>query len=101
MSFNKGKIFTIQGALTDISIANTGSGSATILANPDRNYLFIGNPNAFLVGVNLAGGAASVGASGTMTIAANGSISFQDGYIPTNAITVCGSSGGGVAVFQG
>lgn len=91
----------IQGTLTDISVVNTGSGSVSIPANPDRNFILFNNPNTTTVGINLSGGTASVGTAGTASLGTNGTLVFSDGYIPTNAIQVCSSSGSGVTIVQG
>lgn len=100
MSKTKGSS-PIQGTLTDISVVNTGSGSVSIPANPDRNIILFNNPNLTTVGVNLSGATASVGTAGTVSLGAGLTLSFQNGYVPTNAIQVCSTSGSGVTIVQG
>lgn len=101
MTQSVGKAFTVQGILQDTSIVNTGSGAQVLGGNQLRNYLLIHNPNAVSVGVNLAGNTASVGAAGTVTLVAAGTLIFENGFIPLNQIQICGSSGNAITVYQG
>lgn len=103
MSQSIGKAFTVQGVLTDISIANTGSGSQTIGGNQLRNYLMIHNPNATNIGVSTttATSGAIVGQPGTVTLVAAGTLIYENGFIPLNSFQVCGSSGASVTIWQG
>ena len=90
------------GALRDISIVNVGSASisASIPANPYRQYLLIHNPNAVTFGVNVTNSSASVGAPGTINVLANGVLVFEDNFIPSNAMAVAGTSGMGLTIKE-
>lgn len=102
MTTHLGKAFTIQGALSDSSIVNTGSGSSQIGGGRSLSYLLIHNPNATNIGVNMTGlSGASVGNPGTVTLVPNGTLIYENGFIPTNAFTVCGSSGSAVTIYRG
>ena len=80
--------------LTDHSIASlTGSSQSLVSQDMTRSYLEIFNPGTDNVGVNLTGGTASIGGAGTDTILPNGSMIYNTGSIPGNAITVIGTSG--------
>lgn len=94
--------------LNDCSITSlTGSASQQILAaNPNRKYLYLFNPAASdKIYVNLAGGTAGTTATstGTISIAAAGSISFdgEGSTMPINAITVNGTASDAVICFEG
>lgn len=83
-----------RGLVNDKSIASlSGSSQPLLPANPDRRYLLIQNTGSANVGVNLAGGTAALGGLGTITLAPNGSYEPDSNFIPTNAVTVIGTTG--------
>lgn len=89
----------VQGALTDASITSLSGSSQQLLASSGtRRFLMIQNIGANNVGVNLAGGTAAIGGTGTATLYPGGSLKF-DGFVPTNAITVIGTSGQPLAAW--
>lgn len=90
------------GALRDISIVNVGSASvsASIPANSYRQYLMIHNPNAVTFGINPTNSSAVVGTPGTISIAANGALTYEGNFIPSNAMAVCGTSGMGLTIKE-
>ena len=79
---------------SDHSISSLGASSGTLIAKDmTRVFLHIFNSGADNVGVNLTGGTAAIGAAGTSTIVPNGSITFNQGSIIGNPVTVIGTQG--------
>lgn len=86
--------------LNDNSITSlSGSSQQIVPANATRSFLLLFNSGNANVGVNLAGGTASIGGTGTITLAPNGSATFATGSIPENAINVIGTSGQPLVCF--
>lgn len=92
----------VDGPLSDISVVNLGSGNFAAIPAAQRNYLAIVNPSLTLnIGVNVAGGSASVGLPGTTPLFPGGSLVWESNFIPSNAMTITGTSGTGVTIFVG
>jgi hypothetical protein len=90
-----------NGMARDNSIASlTGSSQQALALNGGRQFLAIENTGNANVGVNITGGTAAIGGSGTITIAAGGSI-ILDRWVPQNAINVIGTAGQPLAVVEG
>jgi len=88
-------------AYTDRSIASlTGSSQSLAAANANRKILFITNPGATEIWVNLVGGAAVANGAGSVPILPNGSI-LLDTSAPTGAINVIGTAGAVVTAYEG
>lgn len=84
--------------LTDQSIASLSGSSQTLLnADMTRSFIMIENTGNANIGVNPTGGTAAIGGTGTFTIVANGSMTFETGSIPGNKFTVIGTAGQPVA----
>ena len=90
------------GLVSDKSITSLSGSSETLLAqNMQRSFLLIVNTGNANIGVNLAGGTAAIGGTGTVTIVANGSLIFEDaGFIPGNAINVIGTAAQPVCCYE-
>jgi|HubBroStandDraft_5_1064220.scaffolds.fasta_scaffold194980_3 hypothetical protein len=89
----------------DCSIASL-SGSSTALftkTNPQRKSLVIFNSSTVdNVGVNLAGGTAAIGGTGTITLVPLGSISYTDSdNMPFGLVSVIGTSGQPLVCLEG
>lgn len=81
--------FTENGIISDQSI-NGSLGTANtpfIAANKNRQFLFIGNPNAVAISVR------PVGSTVYWNIAAGGSLQFSSGKIAGNAFEGLAASG--------
>ena len=80
--------------VADYSITSLSGSSQSLLAKDGtRSYLLIQNTGNANVGVNLAGGTAAIGGTGTITLVPNGSLTFNIDSIPANAINVIGTAG--------
>ncbi len=80
--------------LVDHSIASlTGSSQNLVPQDMTRVYLHIANVGNANVGINLLGGTAAIGTFGTIVLTANGSITYNTGSIPGNAISIIGTAG--------
>lgn len=85
----------------DRSIASlTGSSQQAIAANESRQSLLISNSGNANVGVNLVGGTAAIGGTGTITLAAAGLL-LLDEWVPTGAINVIGTAGQPLTIIEG
>jgi hypothetical protein len=90
------------GLARDNSIASLSGASQQALAlNGNRQFLAIENPvgNA-TVGVNVTGGAATLGGVGTLTLLPGGSLIF-DRWVPQNAVFVIGTATQTLTVIEG
>lgn len=86
----------------DKSIASmSGTSQALLPVNPFRRYLLIQNTGNANVGVNIAGGTAVLGGTGTITLVPNGSYEPDSGVMPCNAMTVIGTAGQPVVCIEG
>ena len=84
----------------DVSITSlSGSSQTAAVAKNHRRFLLIENTGSANIGVNLCGGTAAIGGTGTVTIVANGSLMF-DRVVPNTAINVIGTAGQPVTVIQ-
>ncbi|MDE2472923.1 MAG: hypothetical protein KGL35_30480 [Bradyrhizobium sp.] len=87
----------------DVSISSlSGSSQTAVAASPagsPRTFLMIENVGSANIGVNLAGGTAAIGGTGTATIVPNGSI-ILDRAVPRNAVTVVGTAGQPVMIIE-
>ena len=91
----------LRGAYTDRSIPNlTGASQVLMAANANRRVLVISNVAANPMAVNLTGGAAVIGAAGSLTLAPNAFLSI-DQYPPTSAITIIGTLNDDVTAYEG
>lgn len=86
--------------VSDKSVTQTGSSTAALVANPYRNLLIIQNVGAANMGVNLVGGTAAIGGTGTLTLVPQGSLILTDKIIQ-NAITTIGTSTQILVIFEG
>ena len=81
--------------LTDASVAAlSSSASTTVLAAAPygvRNYLFLSNPSAVTIWVNISGGTAAANGAGCFSLASGASIQFKT-FVPNNAITARAAS---------
>lgn len=86
--------------LIDKSIVSlSGSSQTLVAANESRQVLIIMNTSAAdNIGVNLAGGTAAIGGTGTITLEPYGSI-VLDTFVPTGQINVIGTSGQPVVCY--
>jgi len=90
-----------RGLVNDKSIVSlSGSNQVLLISNPDRRYLLIQNTGGAVVGINLAGGQAVIGGTGTITLLPSGSYEPDAGFIPTNPINVIGTEGQPVICFE-
>jgi hypothetical protein len=91
-----------NGLARDASIASlTGGASQTALGlNGNRQYLAIENSGTANVGVNICGGAAAIGGTGTLTLSPGGSLLF-DKWVPQNQINVIGTAGQPLTIVEG
>lgn len=81
-----------RGNFRDKSITSLSGASQTLTAAlGNRQFLLIVNTGNANIGVNLAGGTAAFGGTGTITIVANGSL-LLDHFVPQNAVTVIGTA---------
>ena len=84
----------------DASIISLSGSSQTALAkNGNRQFLLIENSGNANVGVNLTGGTAASGGTGTITLAAGVSL-LLDHVVPQNAITVIGTAAQPLCVIE-
>ena len=89
------------GLINDKSIAAlSGSSQGLLIANPGRRYLLIQNTGTANVGVNLAGGPAVLGGTGTIILFPGGSYEPDAGFMPTNPINVIGTAGQPIVCFE-
>lgn len=85
--------------VSDFSIALTGGAQSLIPQNMSRQFLFIHNPSTTnSLAVNIIGGTPALNAFGSATLAPGGYLLF-DSFVPTNAVTVIGTSGQGVTCY--
>lgn len=89
--------------LNDCSVASlTGSSQSMLSANGQRQFLLIvNNSTTNTAYVNLAGGTAAANGTGTISLGVNASYLATRPNVPTNKITVIGTSGQPVACFEG
>lgn len=84
----------------DASITSlSGSSQQALAKNGNRQFLLIVNTGNANIGVNITGGTAAIGGTGTTTIVANGSL-LLDHVVPQNAITVIGTAAQPVCVIE-
>lgn len=84
----------VAGTLTDRSSAAVGGSSVQLAAaNGDRRYLLIQNVAAVVVWVNF--GTAAVADQPSIKILADGSLVFEDNFVPTSTVNVIAASGSG------
>lgn len=89
-----------RGNFRDASITSLSGSSETLLAqNGNRQFLLIENTGDADIGVNLTGGTAAIGGTGTLTIVANGSL-ILDHFVCQNEVTVIGTSGQPVCCYE-
>lgn len=86
--------------LQDRSNASLSGSSQTLLPEEAaRRLLIIHNPNATnSIAVNMTGGTAALNTAGSITIPAGKMVQFDE-WVPTNAITVIGTSGEDVTCY--
>lgn len=78
---------------TDYSITSLSGSSQQLMAQSmTRSFLCIVNTGSSNIGVNIAGGTAAIGGTGTITIVPNGSL-ILDTVVVGNLINVIGTSG--------
>jgi len=86
---------------SDKSITSlSGSSQSALAANPQRQLLVIQNTGNANVGINLVGGTAAIAGTGTITLAPQGSMTF-DITIPLGAVNVIGTAGQPLLVLEG
>lgn len=97
---------TESGMARDASIlALSGASQAALPLNGNRQFLVIENVGAAVVGVNYsgpgaAGNPASIGGTGTETLAPNEKRTFDD-WVPQNCVNIIGTIGASVVVIEG
>jgi len=79
--------------ITDRSATLSNSSSTVLAANPSRHSLIMQNTGTVEVGIRPGGSAASIGAAGTLTLAAGASITFEGPNCPQDAFTAIAASG--------
>lgn len=90
-----------SGLARDKSILSlTGVSQTATGLNGNRRFLAIENTGAANIGVNITGGVAAIGGTGTLTVAPLGAMTF-DIYVPQNAINIIGPAGQLVVVVEG
>lgn len=93
-----------RATLSSVSVQNLGSGSFAnaIPANANRRYLMIHNPSGVNFAIEPTGtSSAAVGGFGCVTLVPNGSLTYENNFVPVNGMAACGSSGLGLTVIQG
>lgn len=93
----------LQGiTLADKSYTLTTTSVAALPANEGRLALIIQNVSTHSAGVNLAGGTASIGGTGTLTLHANDqALMFLGPAVPLNAITAIGTANDVIVILEG
>jgi hypothetical protein len=93
----KGQAMTVTGILKDASstITTGGTAQSALAANPGRKYLLIQNPSTAseVLWVNLTG-TAVVDTQGSVSIEAGGALVFENGFEPSNAVSVIAATTG-------
>ena len=91
-----------QGQLINRSSASLTTASLTIVAaNPARKYLLIHNPSAVNYGCSF-GGTAAIGATGTVTLVPNQTLTIENSFIYTGALNCIAASGTNtIVVYEG
>lgn len=91
----------------DKSIASLAAGSQVALAaNSSRSYLYIQNTGNANIGVNLSGGVAVIGGTGTVTLPFVGNTGGLDSdleyalIVPNSAIAIIGTAGQPVTIYE-
>lgn len=96
----KAQIVTFSPA--DCSKASLSGSSQNILsANPQRRYLFIQNTGTSSIGVNIAGGTAAIGGTGTITLLPGTSLEYTATGLPTAAVNAIGTGSQPLACIEG
>lgn len=92
----------LQGAYTPTAIvALSGASENLFAANANRRFLSVTNINAANpIGINLAGGVAAIGATGTITIPFGQTFRI-DNYPPNGVITIIGTAADLVTAYEG
>jgi hypothetical protein len=89
------------GIARDNSITSlTGASQQALALNGNRQFLAIENTGNANVGVNLTGGVAAIGGTGTLTLAAGQAFIF-DHWVPQNAVNVIGTAAQPLTVIEG
>jgi len=80
--------------ITDRSLALSTTSATILAANPSRHSIIMQNTDASIsIGIRPGGSAASIGAAGTLTLAAGASITFEGPNCPQDAFTAIAASG--------
>ncbi len=91
---------TQQLMFRDNSITSlTGASQQALALNGARQFLLIENTGNANVGVNMSGGAAAIGGTGTLTLVPNGTL-ILDHVVPQNQINVIGAAGQPLTVIE-
>lgn len=87
----------VTGIMKDASDTITSGGTAqtALAANPGRKYLLIQNPSTAseVLWVSLVGTAA-VDTEGSVSIEAGGALVFENGFVPSSAVSVIAATTG-------
>lgn len=79
---------------SDHSIASlSGSSQALLSQDMTRSFVMVHNCGNSTIAVNPTGGTAALNTAGSFNIVANGTMTFNTGSIPGNAMTVIGTAG--------
>lgn len=79
----------------------SGSSQSLLVANSQRRYLFLQNTGTSSVGVNVAGGTALIGGTGTITLLPGTSLEYTATGVPTTAITGIGTAAQSLTCIEG
>lgn len=78
----------------DRSIASLSGSSQSLLSQDmTRSFVMVHNPGNATIAVNPTGGTAALNTAGSFNITVNGTMTFNTGSIPGNAMTVIGTAG--------
>lgn len=88
MSIGRG-VLVVDSSISSLS----GSSQQLLPFNSSRCFLLIYNSGTAAIAVNLTGGTAAINTQGSITIQPTGSINYNTGAVPSNTITVIGTSG--------
>ena len=91
------------GLTRDRSItALSGASQVALPLNGNRQFLLVQNVGANPVGLNVTGGPAVIGATGTLVLAPNEKWpASANPWVPQNAVNVTGTAGQPVVILEG
>ena len=95
MSDRTGPVWLIDASITSLS----GSSEQLLAQAPQlfRRWMMIQNTGNANIGVNLTGGTAAIGGTGTLTLVPNGSMIFSNEFCPAQKVMIIGTAGQPVA----